>query len=186
MPVAPSIIAYVALGANLGDRAGSIGSAIDRLNADPAIVVEAVSSLLENPAVGGPPDSPAFLNGVARIMTTLSPGDLLRTLLEVERELGRGRSRKWDPRTIDLDLLLYGDQIIDELDLKVPHPRMHERAFVLGPLMELAPDLRHPVLGRPFSQLLAGIARDSHPPCPSGASQTHSPVVPFVRNDRAT
>ena len=117
------------------------------------------AQMLAGPSMG-PPDSPAFLNGVARVMTTLSARDLLKKLLAVERELGRERSRKWDPRTIDLDLLLYGDQIIDESDLKVPHPRMHERAFVLGPLVELSPDLRHPVSGLTFSQLLAGNRRD--------------------------
>ena len=90
-----------------------------------------VSSLLENPAVGGPKDSPPFLNAAAEIETTLSPIELLHRLLEIEKSLGRVRREKWEPRLIDLDLLLYGDQIIDTPELKIPHPLMHQRKFVL-------------------------------------------------------
>ena len=151
------IPAYVAFGANLGDRAATIGQALDQLGAHPQIEVIKVSSLLENPAVGGPPDSPAFLNGVAEVSTTLSPRELLQTLLAIERRLGRERHRKWDPRTIDLDLLAYGDRVIDEPELRVPHPRMHEREFVLAPLAEIAPDAVHPRLMQSFTQLLAAL-----------------------------
>lgn len=149
------IRAYVALGANLGDRARTIALALDQLRAHPRIEVGKVSSLLENPAVGGPPDSPPFLNGVAEVWTTLSPRDLLQTLLEIEHRLGRERHRKWDPRTIDLDLLLYGDRVIDEPELKVPHPRMAEREFVLAPLAEIAPDLVIPTQQKTTGELLA-------------------------------
>lgn len=154
MSRAEPTIAYIALGANLGDRAANIASAIERLRAIPGIHVRKVSALLENPAVGGPPDSPPFLNGVAELETTLPPRELLEKLLEIERDLGRQRHRKWDPRTIDLDLLLYGDQIIDEPDLTVPHPRMHERQFVLAPLAKIAPDGMHPVRRRTFTRML--------------------------------
>lgn len=157
-PAAPTI-AYIALGANLGDRAANIASAVERLRVVRGIRVRTISSLLENPAVGGPPDAPPFLNGVAELETILSPRELLQTLLEVERDLGRQRHRKWDPRTIDLDLLLYGDQIIDEPELTVPHPRMHERQFVLIPLAEIAPDEVHPVQRRKFAKLLKDLER---------------------------
>lgn len=150
-------LAYVALGANLGDRAGTIAAAIEQLRTTPGIEVRKVSSLLENPAVGGPPGSPPFLNGAAEVSTTLSPRELLRTLLDIEHRLGRKRHRKWDPRTIDLDLLVYGDRVIDEPELRVPHPRMHEREFVLAPLAEIAPDAVHPRLMQSFTQLLAAL-----------------------------
>lgn len=151
------IIAYIALGANLGDRARSIAAAVDRLKDDPRIEVRKVSSLLENPAVGGPSDSPPFLNGVVEIATTLSARELLDTLLRIERDLGRQRLGKWGPRTIDLDVVLYGDQVIDQAGLTIPHPRMHERAFVLAPLVEIAPEGIHPVLHQRLDQLLAAL-----------------------------
>ncbi|HSU67064.1 MAG TPA: 2-amino-4-hydroxy-6-hydroxymethyldihydropteridine diphosphokinase [Tepidisphaeraceae bacterium] len=150
----PAERAFVALGANLGDRAGNIAAALDRLRGIEGIRVIRVSHLLQNPAVGGPPDSPAFLNGVAEIETTLSPRELLMRLLDVEHDLGRERHAKWAPRNIDLDLILYGNEVVDEQDLKVPHPRMHERRFVLQPLAQLAPDAVHPILRRTASELL--------------------------------
>ena len=149
-----SSIAYIALGANLGDRRANIDAAIAQLRATNGVSVGKISSLLENPAVGGPPDSPAFLNAVAEIETTLSPRELLDRLLEIERTLGRQRRDKWGPRAIDLDLILFGDQIVAEPHLQVPHPLMHERRFVLHPLAEIAPDARHPVLNQTARELL--------------------------------
>jgi 2-amino-4-hydroxy-6-hydroxymethyldihydropteridine diphosphokinase len=141
--------AYVGLGANLGDREATIRSAIDLL---PDVV--AVSTLIETDPVGYL-DQPRFLNGVAALETGLSPRELLGRLLDVERELGRTRDGpRFGPRTIDLDLLLYGDAVIDEPGLTLPHPRMHERRFVLEPLAELDPGLVVPGRGR-LEELIA-------------------------------
>jgi 2-amino-4-hydroxy-6-hydroxymethyldihydropteridine diphosphokinase len=140
------IVAYIALGSNLGDRAGNIRAAVDALRASDEIEVLAVSSLVDNPAVGGPANSPRFLNAAVKVGTTLGAHALLARLLEIEKELGRDRRQKWEPRPIDLDLLLYGDQIISSQSLIVPHPLMHERRFVLQPLAEIGSDVVHPVL----------------------------------------
>jgi 2-amino-4-hydroxy-6-hydroxymethyldihydropteridine diphosphokinase len=145
--------AYIALGANLGDRRANIERAIELLRAAPGVRVVKVSSFLENPAVGGPAESPPFLNAVAEIETSLPPHELLERLLAIEHQLGRQRRQKWDPRIIDLDVLLYGMEIVDEPDLRIPHPLMHERAFVLVPLKEIAPDAIHPVFRKRIADL---------------------------------
>lgn len=134
--------AYVALGANLGDREATIEAAVAAL---PGVV--AVSQLRETDPVGVV-DQPQFLNGAAALETELSPRELLDVLLAVERELGRERRERWGPRTIDLDLLLYGGETIDEPGLTVPHPRLHERRFALEPLLDLDPELAIPGRGR--------------------------------------
>jgi len=147
--------AYVGLGANLGDREATIRRAVERLGAEPGIEVVAVSTLRATEPVGYA-DQPRFLNGALAIETGLSPRDLLDRLLAVERELGRVREAgpRYGPRTIDLDLLLYGDAVVDEPGLAVPHPRLAERRFALEPLHELDPSLRLPD-GHSVRELLA-------------------------------
>lgn len=158
-----TVLAAVGLGSNLGDRAATIGRAIEWLDAEPRIVVRAISSLVETPALTlpGSPDQPNYLNGAMVVETDLPPRGLLDALLRTERALGRDRSsgERWAPRTIDLDLLLYGDRIIDEDGLVVPHPRMHERDFVLGPLAEVAADAVHPTLHKRVRDLLEEMRR---------------------------
>lgn len=143
--------AYIGVGSNLGDREATIRSAIELLGAE----VVAVSELRETEPWGYA-DQPRFLNGAVLVETALGPRALLERLLEVERELGRVRGRRYGPRTIDLDLLLYGDLVVDEPGLTVPHPRLHERAFALEPLLELDPELAIPGRGR-VADLLAGL-----------------------------
>ena len=150
----PPATAYIALGANLGDRTANIERALDLLRATPGVRVTKVSSLLDNPAVGGPAGSPPFLNAAAEVETTLTPRELLCHLLEIERTLGRERREKWGPRPIDLDILLFGERVIDEPDLKVPHPLMHQRRFVLEPLAQIAPHAIHPLLEKTIAGLL--------------------------------
>jgi 2-amino-4-hydroxy-6-hydroxymethyldihydropteridine diphosphokinase len=148
--------AYVGLGANLGDREQTIRRAVQLLEGEPGIEVVAVSRLLETDPVGYL-DQPRFLNGAAALETSLGAGDLLGLLLAVERELGRDRSgeERFGPRTIDLDLLLYGELELDEEGLGIPHPRLHERRFVLEPLAELDPGLDVPGRGRVAALLAA-------------------------------
>jgi 2-amino-4-hydroxy-6-hydroxymethyldihydropteridine diphosphokinase len=149
--------AYIALGANLGDREANILAALAALGSTPGTPIIRVSRLIENPAIGGPANSPNFLNAVAEIQTALSPLPLLHRLLEIERSLGRQRREKWEPRLIDLDLLLYSDQIISTDELIVPHPLMHTRRFVLEPLVELSPTLIHPILRVTVADLLKAL-----------------------------
>jgi 2-amino-4-hydroxy-6-hydroxymethyldihydropteridine diphosphokinase len=148
--------AFVGLGANLGDREGTIRAALAALGAEDGVEVVAVSTLRETEPVGVGPQ-PVFLNGAAELETTLSARELLDLLLETERRFGRVRvPGEHGPRTLDLDLLLYGDEVIEEPGLTVPHPRLHERRFVLEPLAELAPGLVVPGRGE-VESLLTGV-----------------------------
>ncbi len=148
--------AYVGLGANLGDRAEAIRAAIEQLRREPGVSVVAVSSVRETEPVGLL-EQPRFLNAAVAIDTTLSPRVLLDRLLAIERRLGRTRGGpRFGPRTIDLDLLLYGEEQVDEPGLQVPHPRLHERLFALEPLLELDPALVVPGRGA-LSEIVAGL-----------------------------
>jgi 2-amino-4-hydroxy-6-hydroxymethyldihydropteridine diphosphokinase len=148
--------AYVGLGANLGDREAAIRRALELLGADAEIEIVALSTLRETDPVGYL-DQPRFLNGVAALETELPPRELLDRLLAVERALGRTRAGpRWGPRTIDLDLLVHGADLVDEPGLRVPHPRLAERRFALEPLAELDPDLVVPGAG-PVKTLLASL-----------------------------
>ncbi len=140
--------AHIGIGANLGDRRRVIAAALTDIAAVAGIEVLAVSPLVETDPVGGP-EQPPFLNGAATLRTVLSPRRLLEEMHRIEAAHGRDRSReqRWGPRTLDLDLLLYGDRVVAEQGLTVPHPRLHERSFVLYPLAIIAPRIIHPILG---------------------------------------
>jgi len=143
----------IALGSNLGNSLETLEGALDALRDAPGITVETYSSWYRTAPVGGP-SQPDYLNGCALVQTTLEPHDLLATILGIETTFGRVRQVHWGPRTLDLDLLLYGDRIIDTPTLEVPHPRMSQRAFVLMPLAEIAPDWIDPVSGQTIGHLL--------------------------------
>ena len=184
------IDAYVGLGANLGDRMETLRAAVEQLAREPGFLLRGTSRVYETEPVG--PPQPRYLNAVVRIGTLLSPRATLRRLLEIEELLGRVRRERWGAREIDLDLLLYGDRIVADGALRVPHPHLHERAFALVPLAELAPDAYHPQMARTASELLsalpeqarasirvAGPLRRSLPePEPDGGTAGGSPPPP--------
>ena len=147
--------AYIGLGANLGDREAALQRALELLRAHERVELLAVSRVRETDPVGLL-DQPRFLNAACSVDTTLSPRGLLDLLLGIERLLGRRcGAERYGPRTIDLDLLLYGTEVVDEPGLRVPHPRLHERRFALEPLLDLDPDLTVPGRGRVASILAA-------------------------------
>jgi 2-amino-4-hydroxy-6-hydroxymethyldihydropteridine diphosphokinase len=165
--------AYIGLGSNLGDREAALAQALVAL-ARRGFEVTAHSSLYWTEPVGGPPQE-WYLNAVAAGHTSLAPEALLQVCLEVERESGRVRGARNGPRTLDADLLLYGDEVRADEALELPHPRLHERRFVLVPLCEIAPEARHPRLGLSAAELLARCADRSQvllrdaAPRPTGA-----------------
>jgi 2-amino-4-hydroxy-6-hydroxymethyldihydropteridine diphosphokinase len=144
--------AFIALGANLGDREATLRRALTWLDAVPGLGVEATSRFHLTPPVG--PPQPAYLNAVTRVRSKLSPRALLDVLRAMEAAAGRRRGVVWGPRTLDLDLLLYGGVVLDTPELVLPHPRLAQRRFVLAPLCELDPQILHPVLHRKMSGLL--------------------------------
>ena len=159
-----SKIAYLGLGSNLGDRLAAMRAAVFALDARPCVRVDlptGVASLYESAAVV--PDSlgrdqPAYLNSAVRVETTLSPHELLRAVLEIEAALGRVRHRRWEARSIDIDLLLFDDLVIDDKILTLPHQRLAQRRFVLEPLAEIAAELLHPTLRATIAALAQGLA----------------------------
>jgi 2-amino-4-hydroxy-6-hydroxymethyldihydropteridine diphosphokinase len=157
--------AFIGLGSNLGERESLIHSALEALDALTDTRLVRVSSLYDTEPVGEV-DQPNFLNAVAQIDTELTARQLLWNLMLIERRLGRVRTQRWGPRTMDLDLLLYGDLVVDEPDLRVPHPELTRRSFVLVPLLELEPGLAHPATGEPLANHLATVK--TRPPVKRG------------------
>jgi 2-amino-4-hydroxy-6-hydroxymethyldihydropteridine diphosphokinase len=147
--------AFIGLGANVGDRRANIEAALAAMAAHPRIEVVRCTELVET-APWGVEDQPAFLNAVAEVWTTLDPKELLQSLKYMERELGRTPGRRWGPREIDLDILLFGDSVIDDPHLTVPHPELTSRPFVLTQLIALDERLVHPRLGRLLASIAAG------------------------------
>jgi 2-amino-4-hydroxy-6-hydroxymethyldihydropteridine diphosphokinase len=152
--------AYISIGSNLGDRLGYIREAIGRLEQSHEIEICQASSVYETEPVGRK-EQPRFLNMVLQLRTSLDPLNLLEHLLGIEDQMGRKRDQAWGPRNIDLDLLLYDDVVINSDGLTLPHPRMHQRGFVLVPLAEIAPKVVHPLLKKSAERLLGELSTDS-------------------------
>jgi 2-amino-4-hydroxy-6-hydroxymethyldihydropteridine diphosphokinase len=165
----PMTQVLIGVGSNLGDREKHLQQACDFLGGLRGIRFIRSSQVRETDPVGGPAQG-KYLNAVWQIETGLGLQELLKQLMEIERRLGRVRTEKNGPRTMDLDILFYGQEIIDQPGLTVPHPRLHERMFVLEPLFELAPDLVHPILKKTIKQLSTELSAQ-------GKAQSAKPVI---------
>jgi 2-amino-4-hydroxy-6-hydroxymethyldihydropteridine diphosphokinase len=152
----PIFETYIGLGSNLGDKRQNIEKAIELLNETPKVKVCRVSNFYETAPVGYEAQ-PDFLNAAAKVETTLTPQEFLEVCQDIEGRLKRVKSIRWGPRTIDIDILIYGDLILKTEDLTIPHPEMHKREFVLKPLSDIAPEAVHPVSGKTIEQLYNGL-----------------------------
>ncbi|MBM4432645.1 MAG: 2-amino-4-hydroxy-6-hydroxymethyldihydropteridine diphosphokinase [Chloroflexi bacterium] len=150
-----TVTVYLSLGSNMGDREDNLKKALDFLSQ--RLRIEKVSSLYDTEPVGNP-NQPRFLNMVCQAFTTLGPKELLNMVKGIESKMGRFSAERNAPRPIDVDILFYGDQVIETPELVIPHPRLTERAFVLIPLAEIAPDLKHPVFGKTIMEFKQGVA----------------------------
>lgn len=147
---------YLGLGSNLGDRAAMMRAAVAALDQYAGVRMDApgaVACLYETGPVGGPPGQPPYLNSAVRVVTTLPPVELLNAVLSIETSLGRVRHGHWEARSIDIDVLLYGDLVVRDATLTLPHPHLHERLFVLEPLSEIAGNVPHPVMKQTITEL---------------------------------
>ena len=151
--------AYIALGSNLGDREKTLQRAVEMMGLRDGMEVQAVSTAIETAPEDSPLGAGNYLNAVAKVATSLSPAELLAAIQDIEWALGRNRSKEGfhGPRTCDLDILLMNDVIMETPELTIPHPRMHLRRFVLAPLAEIAPQARHPLLGKTAVEMLADL-----------------------------
>lgn len=150
-------IVYIAFGSNIGDRGAAIEEALNLIEQNEMKIVKR-SKIYETEPYGYV-DQPSFLNGAVEVETNLSCRDVLERLLSIENQIGRVREFKWGPRIIDLDIIFYNNEIYDEEDLKVPHPDMQSRDFVLKPLNDLCPDYVHPILGKTIRELLGELGK---------------------------
>ncbi|MDI6740626.1 MAG: 2-amino-4-hydroxy-6-hydroxymethyldihydropteridine diphosphokinase [Candidatus Edwardsbacteria bacterium] len=150
--------AFIGLGSNLGNRLGNLRGAISAIREMPGLTIAATSSVYETAPVGNR-DQPKFINAVIEVGCELSPQELLAALLRIEKHMGREPRGKWEPRVIDLDIIYYGDQVLNTTELTVPHPEAARRAFVLEPLSEIAPDFVDPVEKKTVLQLLSQLDR---------------------------
>lgn len=150
--------AYIALGSNMGDKKGYLDMAVERLNQRRDCQVRAISDYLVTAPYGGV-EQEDFLNGALELCTMLDPEELLEKLHEIEEEAGRKRLIHWGPRTLDLDILLYDDMVLDTPDLHIPHVEMHQRDFVLAPMMQIAPWKRHPLTGRTVQEMYCTVKK---------------------------
>ncbi len=144
---------FLGIGSNVGNRAGFLVAALQKLRETASVKIVKISSVYETEPVGVK-DQDSFLNGVVRVQTSLAVRDFHARVKNIEREVGRLERIRWGPREIDLDILLFGGQVVDEANLKIPHPEMEKRRFVLQPLAEIGPDVVHPVLKRIMKDLL--------------------------------